>query len=394
MKRNGMFYRIIAGSLRHRALRVAVASLSIVMGASLVAALAGISLDVGSKAGRELRSYGANLVLTPKAAVGQAGVGNLEFGTVQEERYLDESQLGRLDDWEKGEILGYSPLVSATVEAGGTKVPLVGALFERVRALRPWWAVKGEWARDSYDPSGPVPGMLGMQLAGRLGLNLGDSLPIRRGSEKLAVQVVGIVETGGDEDGQLFIPLPSAQQLLGKPGMLSSIEVSAVAERRPLQEIAGAMEKAIPEARVRVVGQIADAEASTLGKVRVLVGLVAALVLLASGLAVASTMAASVMERTREIGLMKALGAGSSRIALVFLAEAAVIGLLGGAPGYLLGVGLTQVIGRAVFGSGMTPSPLAIPLTLVAVLAVCLLASILPIRRALAVDPAVTLRGE
>lgn len=394
MRTRGMFVRILGGSLRHRFQRVAVASLAIVMGASLVTALAGISLDVGSKAGLELRAYGANIVLAPRAATAQAGVGAMEFGTVQEERYLEESRLAQLDGWERGEVVDYAPYLSGVAEAEGRRLALVGASFEGIRSLRPWWGVQGEWAADSYSSSSTAPGMVGAQLAGRLGVRIGQQLSVRQGPRELSVQVMGLVETGGEEENQLFVPLPAAQRLLGRAGMVSSVEVSAVADRRSLQEIAREIEEAMPEARARVVGQIADAEAATLGKVRLLVGLVGALVLVASGLAVASTMAASVMERTREIGLMKALGAGSSGIAAIFLAEAAAIALLGGGPGYLLGAGLAQLIGRAVFGSGITPSPLTVPLTLATVLAVCLVASILPIRRALSVDPAVTLRGE
>lgn len=391
-----MLLRILKGSLRHRAGRVLVAALSVVMGASLVATLASLSLDVGAKAGRELRAYGANVVIGPRTASAQAGVGGMEFGTVREERYLEQSSLAALRKWGEGEILGYSPYLVGVAEANGHRVPVVGVTFERIRALRPWWAVEGEWASDSGLSEGatPVDGMLGTALAERMGVRAGELLRVRSSAVETDLLVRGTVETGGDEDGQLFLPLPAAQLLLARPGLVGAVEVSASAERRPLAEIAAELERKVPGSRARVVGQIADAEASVLGKVRMLVGLVAVLVLLASGLAVGSTMAASVMERTREIGLMKALGAGRPAIALIFLVEAAAIALLGAVPGFVLGLGLAQAVGQAVFGAGIAPSLLAAPATLAAVSVVCLVASILPIRRALAVDPAQTLRGE
>lgn len=391
-----MFLRIVLGSLRHRAMRVGVAALAVLMGASLVAALASLSLDVGSKAGRELRAYGANLVVTPRTAAAQAGVGGMEFGTVQEERYLEESALAALEGWEGGELMGYAPYLAGAVQAGERRVALVGVHFDRVRVLRPWWAVEGGWPEGvgGTTAASEAPGMVGSRAAEQLGLQVGDALQVRYGAQTLSVRVRGIVETGGQEDSQIFVPLPAAQLLLDKPGLVGSVEVSAATDRRPLQAIAEELERRLPGSRARVVGQIADAEAATLEKVRLLVGLVAALVLLASGLAVASTMAASVMERTREIGLMKALGARDGRIALLLLAEAAAIAFLGGGPGFAFGLGLAQFIGRAVFGAGIAPNPVAAPLTLAVALGVCLVASALPVRRALSVDPAVTLRGE
>ncbi|MEW5960014.1 MAG: FtsX-like permease family protein, partial [Chloroflexota bacterium] len=120
----------------------------------------------------------------------------------------------------------------------------------------------------------------------------------------------------------------------------------------------------------------------------------AALVLVVAALAVGSTLVTAVLERRAEIGLMKALGAAERRVAAFFLAEGVSIGLLGGLAGYTVGLGLAALIGRQVFQAGLSPHPLGLPITLSVALGVAFLASLWPVRQAMAVDPAVTLRGE
>ncbi|MHB9090999.1 MAG: ABC transporter permease, partial [Chloroflexota bacterium] len=232
------------------------------------------------------------------------------------------------------------------------------------------------------------------KVAERMGLEPGSQLTVAAAAGKVLLEVVGTVETGAAEDSQIFVPLQAAQSLLGRPGKVSLIQVSAVTNNRTLQDVAATLERAVPGSTARVVGQIADAEAAVLDKVRLLVGLVALLVLLAAGLAVGSTLAAGVLERTKEVGLMKALGAHDWHVALIFLAEAGSIGVAGGLAGYGVGLGLATAIGRIVFGAPIAFTVAALPLAVSVGVGVCLLASALPVRRALAVDPATTLRGE
>ncbi len=393
--RDGMFRRVLMASLRKRASRVGVAALAVLLGASLVTALASLSFDVGGKAGRELRAYGSNITLSPRTTTAQTGVAGMEFGAVEERRYLAEADLLALTSQRfAGELMGTAPFLYSVVEAGERKVALAGVRFADIRQVSPWWQVTGEWASDQSYADGPIQAMAGAKAAATLGLATGGKFVVRTDGRELDLWVAGVVETGAVEDSQIFIPLPAAQYLFGKPGLVSVVQVSAVAEQRPLAAIAADIESAVPGSRARLVGQIAEAEATVLDKVRLLVGLVAALVLVAAGLAVGSTMSASVLERTREIGLMKALGAEGTRIALLFLAEAGGIAFAGGLAGYAVGLGLAAVIGQVVFGAPVVPNPLAAPLTLGVALAVCLLASILPVRSAIAVDPATTLRGE
>jgi putative ABC transport system permease protein len=106
-----------------------------------------------------------------------------------------------------------------------------------------------------------------------------------------------------------------------------------------------------------------------------------------------ATMTATVMERRREIGLMKAIGAGPRQIARQFLLEASLCGLLGGLVGSGAGLALARFIGAQVFQAPIAPNPITIPFVLGLGLLVALLGAFLPTRRATQLDPVVTLRG-
>jgi putative ABC transport system permease protein len=105
-------------------------------------------------------------------------------------------------------------------------------------------------------------------------------------------------------------------------------------------------------------------------------------------------MTTSVIERKKEIGLMKSVGAENKKIMSLFFSEATIIGIIGGIAGFIIGVILAQIIGISVFNTSITPRLEIIPIVLLMSITVALLASIIPIRRAIRVEPAVVLRGE
>jgi putative ABC transport system permease protein len=101
-----------------------------------------------------------------------------------------------------------------------------------------------------------------------------------------------------------------------------------------------------------------------------------------------------VLERRREIGLKKALGAGSRRISREFLAEGALLGVCGGLVGSVLGLLFARLVSESVFGRALSPEWRLIPITVLASALVSVAASLIPVSRAVDVEPAVVLRGE
>ncbi|HUI75565.1 MAG TPA: ABC transporter permease, partial [Candidatus Acidoferrum sp.] len=161
-----------------------------------------------------------------------------------------------------------------------------------------------------------------------------------------------------------------------------------------ISSIAYQLKQALPGTDVRVIRRVADGEGVILSHVETLLWLVTLASLLAAALAVGASSAASVIERRTEIGLMKALGAGSATVGLLLAAEQLLLAFVGGGIGYSLGLILARVVGDKIFGAPPEPSLLVLVIVLVLAAGVTLLGSALPLRRAAHYDPAPILRGE
>ncbi|NIQ55324.1 MAG: FtsX-like permease family protein [Gammaproteobacteria bacterium] len=285
-------------------------------------------------------------------------------------------------------VVDYAPFVYLVAETGARPVVVAGTDYARVRSMSPWWKVDGRW------PIGPREGLLGIDAARALGVRPGETLELKYGNRTLSARIRGVLETGGPEDAQVLVPLASAQRLVGRPDEVGFVQVSAAVQDRSADEVAGAIEARLPGVEATPLRQFTGAEERVLTRIQRLIALVSALVLAVAGLTVASTMVTRVLERREEVGLMKALGAPSRRVAGLFLAEAAGIGLAGGFLGHLGGLGFAGFIGRTVFESALEPSPTALPIAVSVAAVAAILASLWPVHRALAVDPAIALRGE
>jgi len=229
--------------------------------------------------------------------------------------------------------------------------------------------------------------------------------------------VTGILSSGDAEDDAIIVPMQIAQNITNKPGQYRKLYVSALtkpeddfARRDPktmkpdelerwscspyVSSIAYSIKQILPGSDVRVIRRVADGEGKILTRVRTLLWLVTFASLLAAALAVGASSAASVIERRTEIGLMKALGAGSGTVGWLLAAEQLLLAFVGGCAGYALGLLLARFLGTKIFGVPPAPSLLVLGVILVLAAAVTLLGSALPLRRAARFDPAPILRGE
>lgn len=372
-----MFAHVVRQSLRHQASRSGLAVLVIVLGTAMASTLAHLSFDVGRQAGRELRAYGANaLVLPPSGAL--SGVANGSG--------LAEADLATLDGTPG--LQGYVPYLHLVGQVGGQAAVVAGVDFDRLHGLWPRWNELASW------PAGPDEALLGVDLATALGLAPGSRVAVRYGEAERAARVVGLVQAGGPEDSQVLLPLATVQALAGRSGQVSLVELSVLGSGQELDRTLAIVQAALPSAQVRLLRQYAGADESVLLKVRLLVGLVAVLVLASAAVAMAATTLTAVLERRTEIGLLKALGASGLQVAGLFVAEGLAVGAVGGLIGAVVGLGLASLIGWQVFQTTLQPNPPGLLLSVLLAEAVVFAAIVWPVRRALAVDPATTLRGE
>ena len=386
MSKSKVFLSILRGSLLQRRGRVALAVLAIAIGTSVAAALLLVSRDVGSKVEKELRAYGPNAMLVPATGTLTVGARNFATGVVG-----DAPSFGlAARDWlaheqAAGRVSAFATVRYGTASHAGHAFVVAATEPSNMLALYPSWRV------DGADPRGAL---FGERLARKLGLKPGGdvTLEVAQGSSKrpLTLHGVRIVSTGGAEDDMAFVSaasIPPAgnfqMALLRVPGAAGVVNAWAA---RPLPaEVPG---------ELRAIKQLSAADGDVLKRLSRLLSTVTAVALLAALLCAMSTLADLVLERTREVALLRSLGAARRDVLALFAGEAVVIGLVGGVAGLLIGSIAAQAIGHGVFATSIAFTPIALPVTLGLGVATALLASLLPVRHALSIEPAPVLRGE
>lgn len=271
-------------------------------------------------------------------------------------------------------------------------VTVLGADLEVVQRLYPSWRLEGLW---------PEPGqracLVGSSLARRAAIVPGTrALVWARSSDDtpMPLDVVGVVSTGESEDERVLVPLQALQQATGLAGRVSLAALTIEGGPEAVAAAARRIEATLPGATARPVLQIAAAQGEIMGKLRRMMLLLTAVVLGLSALCLTTTLMSIVIEREREIGLMRSIGAGDGAILAMFLGEVSLLGLLGGVLGLVLGSAATRLVGARLFEAAIEPRAGVVPIVLVASVLLCLIAVLIPVRRALAVQPATALRGD
>jgi len=420
-----MFVRLVYESFRRQKRRKVLAGVAITLGVGVATAMIAVATDIGDKISRELRTYGANLLVTPEEDTLDLQIGGVDLKPPSDGTYLNEADLPKIRGtfWHHN-IVGFSPMLPVNVSQdanGGTKNrTLLGTYFSKkltlgkedfvtgVKITHPWWKVQGAWPDDDSQDV-----LLGETLAAKLALHSGDQIQIAGRMHRIS----GVVSTGGAEDNQIVAPLSVAQHILGKPGAVRRLYVSAMtkpedalARRDPktmnselfdrwycspyVQSIAYQLQEVIPQSHAEQIRQVAQNEGTVLARIQGLMLLVTLASLFASALAVSAAMATAIFERRTEVGLMKALGAGDGVVAAIFFVEATLLALMGGVAGFAGGAVLARQIGWSIFDSQITIEPVLFPVILSIAVVVTFAGSALAIRRAVKFDPVYALRGE
>ena len=421
-----MFWHMVLKTIIRQKSKMLMIAFTVILGVSLSTAMMNVMLGVGDKVNRELKVYGANIAVRHKDAALMNDLYGLNEGTGINDKFLFEEDVLKLKTIFWGfNILDFAPMLEGKVILNSSEVPIIGTWISKhatlstgeelntgLKSLRTWWDIQGDWIQE--DNNNEV--MLGNLLAKKINAKINDVISLNNKD----FIVKGIFNDGGDADNEILMTLSAAQDLLNLHGKISNIEVSALttpdndlakkAAQNPralspeeyetwyctayVSAICHQIQEVIRDGVAKPVRQVAESEGTILNKTTLLMILITILSSIGSALAISNLITASVIERSQELGLLKALGAYNWQIALLVLVEVMITGLLGGILGYFLGIGFAQIIGQTVFGSYIEIAQMVILIVSVILFFVTLAGSIPAIRYLMALKPTEVLHGK
>jgi putative ABC transport system permease protein len=413
-----MFWRLWWRAISVKRSQAALALGSLAVGAAIASMLLNLYGDVQRKMTEDFRSYGANVVVAPASL--PRGISSENGGA------LDEMNLQPLNQFARqtpGTML--APILYGVVRVSShttnsrsqdfTNAIAIGADYGALERLNPGWHEQGKPLSAGLPPGECA---VGANLAARLHVHPGDAIALSRvPSEAAAPGLTGgqrqptevavantsvpasyristILTTGASEDDQLFVPLDALQSLLGLPGKVTLVELSLPGEMHEVEGSVHRLAGLLPQLEIRPIRQIVYSEGKVLGTVRWLLLSLTILILVIIGICVMATMTAIVLERRKDIGVMKALGAADALVMRLFITEGAALGLVGGAVGYAAGAMLARSMAERLFGVALNLQLWTVPVVCGLTVALAVFAAQVPVRIVKAIQPTVVLKGD
>jgi len=380
-------YNIALNNLRRRKGKMAFLVLGLMIGIATIVTLLAITDTMSGEIEERLDQFGANIVMVPRSenlslTYGGISVGGVNYESVE----FDEEKIQLIHEIDNSKNLGVVlPKVLGAVDIGGRRVLLMGTDFNVELNLKSWWTF-----------SGSTPGrgelMAGAEAAAALGLAPGGSLDL--GGRTFTVAAV-LHATGGAEDGVLIGNLAEIQEVLGKQGKISMVEIAAFCRGCPISDMVLQIAEKFPEAKVTALKQAVMSKMQSIELFRTFAYGIAVLVIVIGSLLVFVTMMGAVNERTREIGIFRAIGFRRGHVMHIILLEALAVGMIGGILGFVGGSGVAWAVmpyvlpGGRLAGMNFSLGAVAVGMSM----SLSLLASLYPARRASRLDPSVALRA-
>ena len=412
-------------NLKRRKGKAAFLIVGISIGIATVVALLTMSRAIKEEIGTQLDQYGANIIVVPQSNSLSLDYGGISVSGVS----LDTAQLKNEDAKRileipyRNRISVVAPKILGVADVEGRQALLAGVDFDGELKLKRWWRLVGQKPQDERDllvgfdaakslslvepttdgGSQPVPvtgGDITVYADAPAHQHTAEPKGFRIVRDHLTIgdqqhRVAGVLApTGGSEDRMIFGSLGHFQSLLGKPDQLSMIEVSALCIGCPVEDIVKQINTQLPNAKVSALQQAVRARAETVDRLTRFAVAVSAVVLVIGALMVFTTMMGAVVERTKEIGVLRAIGLRKTQIIKELMIEVAAISSIGGLVGWIAGMLLSWLILPYFTQSGFrldVDPKIAVGAVLVA-LVIGALSTIYPAIRASRLDPAEAVR--
>ena len=320
------------------------------IGVMSIVALYQVSLVVGHNLEQKLTAFGANIVIKPATERLSVSYGGFHMGDM----LLDIKELKEAETTSairsislNDRISVVAPKLISTVKIGTTAIAVVGVKWGDELGIKSYWATDGRF------PEHPNEILIGSHAAQTLGIATGETLSLY----DKAFQVSGVLfETGSDDDSVILMDLGQLQTLVDQPGAVSFVEVAALCAGCPIEDIVSQIQTNLPKTSVIALQNVVNQRMSSVRFVQKLALSVSLVILITGSAMVGLSMLSSVNERKKDIGILRSLGYGKSRIFMIFCLEAAIIGGLAGFIGYLTGFGASlQTLEFLTLADGARP---------------------------------------
>ncbi len=336
-------------NMRRKSARTVLLLLVFTLGVLSVVALYQVSLVIGHNLEKQLSSYGANIVVSPKVQTLKVSYGDFNLGNM----YFDVSNLHEKDVVSAIKNIGYkdriavvAPKLVAMGQIGESPVAVVGVDWQAEQALKSYWAVDGSYPEKSDQL------VVGATAAKSLSVKTGDQLELF-GSK---FTVAGILyETGSDDDTVILMNLATLQKVQSKENAASFVEVAALCAGCPIDDIVDQIRQALPNnVEVKALQNVVDQRMASIKFVQHLALIVSIIILITGASMIGLSMLSTVNERKKDIGILRSLGFGKSKVFFVFCFEAGLLGVTAGFAGYILGwLTSTKILGLLSIAEGI-----------------------------------------
>lgn len=381
-------HNISFNNLRRRRLKMVFLVTGLLIGIATIVTLMSITESMTRDIEERLDRFGANIVMVPDSKNLALTYGGINVGGVNYQ--VNEIEASRLADIRKiknnKNIGTVAPKILGPVTVGENTVLLMGVDFEAEYTIKTWWRFAGRYPKTSEEL------LLGSEAARVLGLNSGDSLEL--GARQF--QIAGVLKpTGAADDNAIIGDLQTVQTVLGKPGKVSMVEIIAFCGGCPISEMVLQIAEKFPDTKVTALQQAVMSKMQSIEMFTSFSYGIAGLVIFVGSLLVFVTMMGSVNERTREIGIFRAIGFRRGHVMQIILLEALVVGLIGGLLGFFIGNAAAWAIVPLVMEGGSFAGINAQlgGISVLLAVALSLLAGLYPAHKASRLDPSQALRA-